>query len=105
MGAKPGDIYGRLPDQAIYAALLSHNFDPLIRLVEELAKAFLREEVTYVVGDAVEDTIRPTSLPLMIGAAVEMRTRGQEAQANFGLFAYGRRMLGSPATVPSGRPR
>lgn len=92
VGAKPGDIYGRLPDQAIYAALLSHSFDPLIRLVEELASAFLREGVTYVVGDAVEG-YNPThdACRLMIGAAVEMTNRaGGRPVANFDFSLMGR---------------
>lgn len=91
-GAKPGGIYGRLADQAVYAALLSYNFDPLIRLVEELASTFLHEGVTYVAGDAVEG-YNPTHdvCRLMIGAAVEMANRaGGRAIANFDFSLMGR---------------
>src|SRR5215510_7026920 len=54
VGAEPGCIYGRFTDLAIYAATMNHDFGLFINLAEELADAFLRERIEYVVGDATE---------------------------------------------------
>jgi hypothetical protein len=53
-GATPGGIYGRLTDISLYTALLEHDFDLFIGLLEELSQALIREEITYVAGDASE---------------------------------------------------
>lgn len=73
VGAQPGTIYGRMPDQAIYAALLSRSFDPFLSLSEELAAAFRRERIAYVVGDSIEG-YNPTHdvCRLLIDAAVKI---------------------------------
>ena len=53
-GAEPGDLYGRFSDQEVYAALLDGDFSLFHRMVDELAIAFIREAIGYVVGDAAE---------------------------------------------------
>lgn len=53
-GATTGGIYGRLSDLGVYAAVLQRNYDLFITLIEELASELLREQIDYVVGDAVE---------------------------------------------------
>ncbi len=54
-GTSPGGVYGRLTDIVLYTALLDHRFDLFFNLVEELSQAFIREKITYVVGDASEN--------------------------------------------------
>ncbi|MFO0841825.1 MAG: hypothetical protein U0797_05415 [Gemmataceae bacterium] len=53
-GARPGGVYGRFTDAALYAALLGRDEDVFLRLAEELAGAFVRCGVEEVVGDARE---------------------------------------------------
>jgi hypothetical protein len=84
-GAEPGCIFGRLPDAAVYAALLRHNTDLFLDLTGELADALIRDGVTYLAGDAAEgynpghDVCR-----LMIDAAAErVRRRTGWRLANF----------------------
>jgi hypothetical protein len=91
-GAASGSVYGRLTDQAVYTALLTHNYDLFIRLVEELAETFRRERISYVAGDAIEG-YNPTHdvCRLMIGAAVEVANRtGERRIANFDFSLIGR---------------
>lgn len=53
-GARRGAIYGAMSDRELYQAILSGERDLFGQLVEELAVALRREDVAYVVGDAVE---------------------------------------------------
>jgi hypothetical protein len=53
-GASRGSIYGRLSDREIYAAILAGDHARFIALSEELAAAFVRDNVDLVAGDAVE---------------------------------------------------
>jgi hypothetical protein len=53
-GARPGPVYGRLSDRALYAAILAGKADPFIALAEEIADILEREQVQYAAGDAVE---------------------------------------------------
>jgi len=75
-GARAACIYGRFSDPAIYLAIMKGDVDLFIALTEELARELVREEVEYVVGDAVEgynpvhDVCR-----YMINAAVERASR------------------------------
>lgn len=81
VGATRGSIYGRFTDLSIYAALLSRDFGLFERLAEELAVCFVREEIEYVVGDAMEgynpvhDVCR-----LVINAAAELASRASGRQ-------------------------
>jgi len=54
VGAVQGAIYGRLTDLQVYSAILGNDSDLFVTLVEELAKAFVDEQIDYVVGDADE---------------------------------------------------
>lgn len=54
IGARPGAIYGPLSDRQLYQAILSGERDLFTRLADELAVALRREDITLVVGDAVE---------------------------------------------------
>lgn len=77
-GAKPGSIYGRLPDRLLYASVLNQNIDLFIRLTEELAEALIRDEIDYVAGDAAEGAIMGHDVwRLVIDAACEMATRAR----------------------------
>ena len=75
-GARMGCIYGRLTDREIYSALLKSDVTLFIDLCLELVGELVREEIDYVVGDAIEgynpahDVCR-----FMINAAVEMASR------------------------------
>lgn len=53
-GASRGSIYGRMSDRDVYAAILAGDHARFIALAEELADAFLRDDVDLVAGDAVE---------------------------------------------------
>jgi len=84
-GAGAGSIYGRLTDHSIYAAIIKGEFDLFIDLTAELARELVREEIEYVVGDAIEgynpahDVCR-----LMINAAVKIANRtGKHSISNF----------------------
>ena len=53
-GARQGPIYGALSDRDLYQAVLAGRRETFARLVDALALALQRENVDYVVGDAVE---------------------------------------------------
>lgn len=53
-GAKPGSVYGRLSDRAVYRAILDGDVDLFAGLADELAAALDRAEIGCVAGDAVE---------------------------------------------------
>jgi hypothetical protein len=75
-GARMGSIYGRLTDREIYSAIIKGELDLFIDLSEELVRELVREEIDFVVGDAIEgynpahDVCR-----FMINAAVEIVSR------------------------------
>ncbi len=52
--ARTGSIYGYLTDRAAYAAILNHDFDRFITLAGKLSRAFVREQIDSVTGDAIE---------------------------------------------------
>jgi len=54
VGASRGSVYGRMSDREVYAAILAGDHARFIALAEELAAAFLRDNVDLVAGDAVE---------------------------------------------------
>jgi hypothetical protein len=53
-GASRGSIYGRMSDREIYAAILAGDHARFVGLAEELAAAFIRDNVDLGAGDAVE---------------------------------------------------
>jgi hypothetical protein len=92
LGIETGCIYGRLTDIEIYSAILKKDFELFNGLADELAEAFSRDQVDYVVGDAVEgynsahDVCR-----LLVGAAVEMANSGTDRRiSNFEFLVIGR---------------
>jgi AcrR family transcriptional regulator len=96
-GAHPGKIYGRFTDAEIYAALLNRDPAPFINLAAELSETLVREQVSYVVGDAVEgynpahDVCR-----YVINAAVALSERAARSPiANFDFL-----VVGQPKSCP-----
>jgi hypothetical protein len=75
-GARIGSIYGRMTDREIYSAIINGKLDLFVGLTEELTGELVREDIEYVVGDAIEgynpvhDVCR-----FMIDAAVEIAGR------------------------------
>ena len=53
-GARPGDVYGRFTDGAVYDIIRSGDVAPLVEVMQTLATAFETQGVDYVVGDALE---------------------------------------------------
>jgi len=52
--ARIGSIYGRLTDVEIYSAIINLEFERFVDLTAELAQELVREQIDYVVGDAIE---------------------------------------------------
>jgi hypothetical protein len=89
--ANRGAIYGRFTDRRIYSAIIGQEVDLFIDLVEELAQSLLREEMDYVVGDAMEGYNPAHDMcRLIINAAVDIasRTKGQPIP-NFDILLTG----------------
>src|SRR5262249_34143992 len=83
------------------ASIMNKEFDLFINLAEELARAFVREQIEYVVGDAPEgynpahDVCR-----LLINAAVEIAAGdGHQSISNFDISLTSR--LGHFSQAPS----
>jgi hypothetical protein len=53
--ARIGSVYGRLTDVEIYSAIINLEFERFIDLTAELARELVREQIDYVVGDAIEN--------------------------------------------------
>jgi hypothetical protein len=53
-GALPGDLFGLVTDAAIYQAVLSGDAAFFLSLADRLAVWLVREQITVVVGDAIE---------------------------------------------------
>src|ERR1700750_3276558 len=51
---RPGGVFARFTDVEVYRLVLARDFDPFLRLSEELAEAFIAERVGRVAGDASE---------------------------------------------------
>src|SRR6266436_88565 len=84
LGARPGNIYGRLTDAEAYSAILAGDFGVFIGLAGELAEAVIHNRIEYIVGDAIEgynpvhDVCR-----LVINAVVKKVCRMGYRVANF----------------------
>lgn len=52
--AIPGEIYGQLSDRQIYQALINHEQELFIEMLQNLVQALVKHRVEYVVGDAQE---------------------------------------------------
>ena len=92
VGAEKGSIFGRLTDLDAYSAILKHDVNFFVRLVEELSEVFVSQRIDYVVGDAAEgyNTVHDICR-VIIGAAVELAARrhGRQMQ-NFDFAVVGR---------------
>ena len=90
-GATPGSIYGQLRDLEVYSAILNGDAQLFAGLVEELARAFVEEQIEYVVGDAAEGySVTHDICRIMIGAAVELAERQYDHRvANFDFLVVG----------------
>jgi hypothetical protein len=95
--ARPGPIYGRMSDRAIYAAILDHDHGLFTALADELARALEEDGADCVVGDAVEgynpshDVCR-----LVINAAARTAERGRGMRIPVYDFA----LVGAPHECP-----
>ena len=90
-GARPGKIFGRLSDRALYAAILAGDTKLFIALAEEIAEIFMRENVQYAAGDAVEG-FNPSHdvCRLLLNAAVARLARRGRRVENFEFPIEGR---------------
>lgn len=71
-GCHPGAVYGVCSDRALYQALLAHDSDRILELVEQLSEALIEQRIQAVVGDAAEGTIMAHDLWRgVIDAAIE----------------------------------
>jgi hypothetical protein len=73
---RPGRVFARFTDMDVYRLLLARDFDPFLRLSEELAGAFVEAEVGRVAGDASEGYNTTHDIArLVTNAAIEMAGR------------------------------
>lgn len=91
VGATQGVVYGRLSDLEVYAAILKGDSELFAGLVEELAQAFVSEQIDCVVGDAAEGySVAHDICRVMIGAAVERAKQEHDHHiANFDFAVVG----------------
>jgi hypothetical protein len=54
LGARRRSVYGRFTDKQLYAAILDNDCALLTGLIEEIAAALIADQVSLVVGDAME---------------------------------------------------
>jgi hypothetical protein len=90
LGSPVGSIYGPLTDLDIYSAILEGDINIFIEIAAELSKAFVDNEIEYVVGDAMEG-YNPTHdiCRLLINAAVKRNRQMGRWIDNFDvLLAY-----------------
>jgi hypothetical protein len=84
VGATLGDIYGRMTDAELYAAIIQGNINWFVELAVELAHALRREAIDYVVGDALEGYNPAHDLcRYMTNAAILLLARESRAVDNF----------------------
>lgn len=82
-GARPEAPFGALTDQAVYTALLTGEYTPLLIAAQDLADTIVSRRVTRVAADAIEG-YNPTHdvCGMIAGAAVAAAaSRGQPATA------------------------
>src|SRR6185312_4624218 len=51
-GARPGPIYGRFTDAAVYEIMLKGKSEAAVSLLLEMVDFLIAEKIDYVVGDA-----------------------------------------------------
>jgi hypothetical protein len=82
-GARPEAPFGTLNDQAVYTALLTGEYAPLLAVAQDLSDTIVARQVIQVASDAVEG-YNPTHdiCGLIAGAAIDVAaSRGQAATA------------------------
>lgn len=91
-GMKPGSVFARFTDTEVYRLVLARDFDPFLRLSEELAEAFVEARVGRVAGDAAEGyTPSHDVARLVTNAAVELASRASGRRiANYDFTLVGR---------------
>jgi hypothetical protein len=96
-GARPGSLYGRLSDRAVYQALLTGEYQGLLACATELAACLVAERTHLVVGDACEG-YNPTHdiCRAIINAAVVIAARALARPIANHVFAT----IGDPAAPP-----
>lgn len=98
VGARPGSIFGRFTDQAVYQATLGHDHALFKALARELADELVRERVDYVAGDAEEGYNTAHDIcRLVLNAAVELASR----ERGVPVVNYDFLLTGRPAECPS----
>jgi hypothetical protein len=53
-GARCGDIFGQVPDQQVYSAILKQDAALFLALSESIADSLIEAEIDWVAGDAIE---------------------------------------------------
>ena len=91
-GAKPGPVYGRFTDAAIYHAMLAGERDVFLVLLEEIADWLVAERIDYVGGDALEGYNTSHEVcRYLVGAACELaQRRSGRPILNFDFLLTGR---------------
>lgn len=93
-GAARGEVYARLTDAELYAAILDHDHGLFIGLADELAAAFAREGVRVVAGDAAEGYNPAHDACRLVADAAVALARG-ESRARVRSFDF--TLVGPPA--------
>jgi hypothetical protein len=93
-GAVPGPVYAHLRDADLYDAVLSFEHHPFIAVVDRLAAALMRENVTCIAGDAEEGYNPAHDLcRLIVNAAVKLVMLKRDRQ----VLNYDFTLAGAPA--------
>jgi len=96
-GAPQGSIYGRFTDLQVYDALLRGDFELFKQLSADLAEAFFRAEIEYVVADSAEGySTTHDACRLVTDAAVEILKRKHKRQ----IASYDFLVVGPPDECP-----
>ena len=91
-GLKSGRLFGRFTDTEVYRLLLARDFEPFLRLSEELAESFVEARVSRVAAGAAEGyTPSHDVVRLVTDAAVGLASRASgRAVANYDFTLVGR---------------
>jgi hypothetical protein len=91
-GAKPGPVYGRFTDAAIYGAMLEGRHEVFIALLEEMINWLVAARIDYVAADALEGYNTSHEVcRYLVGAACELaQRRSGRTIRNFDFLLTGR---------------
>jgi hypothetical protein len=98
-GAKPAAIFGHWTDAEAYDILLTGNLDALIEVTQDLARAFLKNDIRAVAADAMEG-FNPTHdlCRYLTNAAILIAER----EAGFPIANFDFPLVGLPDSAPPG---